>query len=225
MCCLQKTTVQSWSATAQAAAGACRLSACDKVCRKSLCRSGELVFDVAVAHTLEHRLPRPVEAFRIPADSLVDKLSKASCLPGSLWKLLFLSRNLRDFTAVLGVHGTSPMGVNFPANACGCAWPLPLEVQMPGPPNMVTNLEDEHLILTDPTAQDQLVHASIQFPCRIIQGCLSSLVRGRRTGSQRLLGNPRKCGADQRVSGSLVHGVGREAAADLAQALMFKRRK
>ena len=62
MCCLQKTTVQSWSATAQAAAGACRLSACDKVCRKSLCRRGELVFDVAVAHTLEHHLPRCLAA-------------------------------------------------------------------------------------------------------------------------------------------------------------------
>ena len=61
--CLHKTTVQSCSGAVQAVAVSCRLSACAKVCRGSVCCSCELVFDVAVAHALEHFLPRRLADF------------------------------------------------------------------------------------------------------------------------------------------------------------------
>ena len=67
--CLPKTTVQSCSATVQAVAASCRLSVCAKVCRQSVCCSGELVFDVAIAQTLEHCLPRLLAASLAPSGS------------------------------------------------------------------------------------------------------------------------------------------------------------
>ena len=54
ICCLHKTTVQSCRDAVQAVAVSCRLSACDKVCRQSVCCSAELVLDCAVAQAVEH---------------------------------------------------------------------------------------------------------------------------------------------------------------------------